>query len=161
MIESLSSSLLVAASSTGASPSPSASATAPDVARFQAALGSPDLSVAAGGIQTGASPSSTAAASSAALAGSEAPPANNGAGDTGSPAVRTLGDAILDGLRSSSNEIARNWQTATDVLKKPDPSIADMLRLQMMFAQSTVQYELLGKTISKTAQNIDHVLRTQ
>ena len=40
-----------------------------------------------------------------------------------------------------------------------EPSIADMLRLQADLVQISVQYEMVGKAVSRTTQNIDTLVR--
>jgi type III secretion protein I len=74
---------------------------------------------------------------------------------------RTLGDAILQGLQSASNDITRAWAGTGEVLNKPDITVSDMLRVQTMLLQSAVQYELVGKAVSKSTQSIENILKTQ
>lgn len=76
-------------------------------------------------------------------------------------APRTLGDAILQGLQSASNDITRAWASTGEVLNKPDITVSDMLRVQTMLLQSAVQYELVGKAVSKSTQSIENILKTQ
>jgi len=74
---------------------------------------------------------------------------------------RTIGDAILQGLQSASNDITRAWAGTGEVLNKPDITVSDMLRVQTMLLQSAVQYELVGKAVSKSTQSIENILKTQ
>jgi type III secretion protein I len=39
------------------------------------------------------------------------------------------------------------------------PAISDMLRLQTELLQVSVQYELVGKAVSRSTQNIDTLVR--
>ncbi len=39
------------------------------------------------------------------------------------------------------------------------PNIGDMLRVQSEMLQVSVQYELVGKAVSRTTQNIDTLVR--
>lgn len=81
---------------------------------------------------------------------------------TGEPsAPRTLGDAILQGLQSASTDITNAWRTTGEVLNKPDITVSDMLRVQTMLLQSSVQYELVGKAVSKSTQSLENILKTQ
>ena len=43
--------------------------------------------------------------------------------------------------------------------RSTEPSIADMLRLQADLVQISVQYEMVGKAVSRTTQNIDTLVR--
>lgn len=80
---------------------------------------------------------------------------------SGPAAPRTLGDAILQGLQSTSNDITSAWRATGEVLNKPDITISDMLRVQTMLLQSSVQYELVGKAVSKSTQSLENILKTQ
>jgi type III secretion protein I len=78
------------------------------------------------------------------------------------PAVpTTLGDAILSGLKSASADISRNWTETASAVSNPMLTTSDMLRLQVTLIQTSVQYELLGKGISRSTQNLDQILKTQ
>ena len=74
---------------------------------------------------------------------------------------RTLGEAILQGLQSASNDINQAWRSTGEVLAKPDITVADVLRVQSMLLQSAVQYELVGKAVSKSTQSLENILKTQ
>ncbi len=80
---------------------------------------------------------------------------------SGPAAPRTLGDAILQGLQSASTDITNAWRATGEVLNKPDITVSDMLRVQTMLLQSSVQYELVGKAVSKSTQSLENILKTQ
>lgn len=46
-------------------------------------------------------------------------------------------------------------------MSQQDLNMSDMLSLQMAVIQTSIQYELLGKGIGKTTQNLDQILKTQ
>jgi type III secretion protein I len=130
-------------------PAISTTANTPDVARFQLALadvpGAGDNGIAvmsqdAASVVVGTRTAST-----------QAEPA----------APRTLGDAILQGLQSASSDITNAWRATGEVLNKPDITVSDMLRVQTMLLQSSVQYELVGKAVSKSTQSLENILKTQ
>ena len=79
----------------------------------------------------------------------------------GPAAPRTLGDTILQGLQSASTDITNAWRATGEVLNKPDITVSDMLRVQTMLLQSSVQYELVGKAVSKSTQSLENILKTQ
>jgi type III secretion protein I len=78
--------------------------------------------------------------------------------DTGAP---TLGNQILSGLRTTAADFSQKWQNIAVGLDKTvtQPNIADMLRLQSELMQVSVQYELVGKAVSRTTQNIDAMVK--
>lgn len=116
---------------------PSAAATE----RFNAIMNGPDM-----GTVTGSPAVQAPLTSPAALA------------DTGSP---TLGNQILSGLRGTVSDFSQKWQNIAVGLDKTvtQPNIADMLRLQSELVQVSVQYELVGKAVARTTQNIDAMVK--
>jgi type III secretion protein I len=76
-------------------------------------------------------------------------------------AKNTLGDAILTGLKSASDDLGQRFSQAQSMLTGPDLSVADAMRLQLSIMQASMQYELINKGVSKMTQNIDQVLKTQ
>lgn len=76
-------------------------------------------------------------------------------------APATLGNQILASLRSTTTEYSEKWQNISGRLDAMSsaPAIADMLRLQADLVQVSVQYELVGKAVSRTTQNIDSLVR--
>ena len=109
-------------------------ARATDVARFQAALqGEPGLQ----------------------------PPTPPSTGHVASSETGTLGDAILSGLKSASDDLGQRFKQAQTLLGNQDLSVADAMRLQLSIMQASMQYELINKGVSKMSQNIDQVLKTQ
>jgi len=76
-------------------------------------------------------------------------------------AVPTLGGQILSGLRSMATDFSGKWQ---DIVHSMDglgtrPAVSDMLRLQTELLQVSVQYELVGKAVARSTQNIDTMVR--
>lgn len=141
--------------SLGSAATASAPAAAPglsDVERFQLAMNMPASTLPAF--------AQAAAPASSSDAGVTVRAAGEGSGDAPN-ARRTVGDAILAGLQSASNDLAQSWSGATAALSQSDLTVADVLRWQQVLLQSSIQYELLGKVISKSTQNLDHVLKTQ
>lgn len=78
--------------------------------------------------------------------------------DTTAP---TLGNQILSSLRSTAADFSQKWQNIAVGLDKTvtQPNIADMLRVQSELVQVSVQYELVGKAVSRTTQNIDAMVK--
>ena len=73
----------------------------------------------------------------------------------------SLGDSIISGLKSASDDIHAKWAHVTEALAGQEITVTDALRLQMSVMQASVQYELISKGISKTVQNLDQTLKTQ
>ena len=88
------------------------------------------------------------------------PGANTVAPTTGSD-KSGLGDAILSGLKSASDDLDQRFTQAQNMLAGPDLGVADAMRLQLSIMQASMQYELINKGVSKMTQNIDQVLKTQ
>lgn len=81
------------------------------------------------------------------------------------PAVggQSVGDSILNGMRSLSNEFRSTWGNAQQMLteKGAEMTLSDMLRMQMQLVQLSFQYELVGKSISRSTQNIESLVKIQ
>jgi len=129
--------------------SPAPSAALSDAARFQLALAA----------APGSDVDNVGAVTSYAAQVSVTQPASAMPGGPAAP--RTLGDAILQGLQSPSTDITSAWRATGEVLNKPDITVSDMLRVQTMLLQSSVQYELVGKAVSKSTQSLENILKTQ
>jgi type III secretion protein I len=76
-------------------------------------------------------------------------------------AVPTLGNQILSGLRSVSNDLSDKWRGLANGLDSigTRPAVSDMLRVQTQLLQVSVQYEMVGKVVSRSTQNIDTLVR--
>ncbi|MFC4160051.1 type III secretion system inner rod subunit SctI [Chitinimonas lacunae] len=85
------------------------------------------------------------------------------AGATATTAPATVGDAILDGLRGVSRDFQQRWQKVDATLSDPAKlvSVTDMLRLQSQMLQLSVQYEMVGKAVSRSTQNIEQLIKIQ
>ena len=73
----------------------------------------------------------------------------------------TLGNQILSALQSASSQYAKAWhdtKTRLDGVTHQE-SISDMLRLQSDMLQMSVQYELVGKAVARSTQNVDTLVR--
>ena len=143
MIESVTT---LTASLNSAAPS-NAAALSSDVERFREALLSAPLS----GTQAASTPASQAAAQAQGMEANQSAVASS----------KTLGDAILNTLQTASTQMQQSWQQAAEVVAGKEINMADMLQLQMTVVQTSIQYELLGKGISKSTQNLDQILKTQ
>jgi type III secretion protein I len=95
-----------------------------------------------------------AAAPGAALANAASAPA---------PALQgqSLGHQILAGLQSASSSYSQRWRDVATGLEHmvKNPTAANMLKVQSEMLQASVQYELLGKAVSRSTQNIDTLVR--
>lgn len=96
-------------------------------------------------------------------AGTEAPAipgAASAAGPSGEPR-RTVGDAILDGMKRMSRDVQDNVEFVQSSLHAASPSAVDLLRIQMHLAVAGVQMQLMGKVASKGPQVIDQCTKLQ
>jgi len=77
------------------------------------------------------------------------------------PSSRTMGDAILSGLRGVSTDMSTKWNAVSQALEAPNLRMNELLRLQLTVSQMSVQYDLVGKAISRSTQNIDQLVKLQ
>jgi type III secretion protein I len=76
----------------------------------------------------------------------------------------TMGDSILNGLQNMSSQFKQQItqiEAGLDSMGSGKASISDLLRLQAGMLQVSVQYELIGKVVSKSTQNLDSLLKLQ
>jgi type III secretion protein I len=74
----------------------------------------------------------------------------------------SLGDRVLAGMQNVSGELQQAWKTVSDkVYGGKAMDAPEMLQLQLQLTQIAVQYELLGKAVSRSTQNIDQLVRIQ
>lgn len=73
----------------------------------------------------------------------------------------TLGGQILSGLRGVATDFSDKWKDVAHSLDGMggQPAVSDMLRLQTELLQVSVQYELVGKAVSRSTQNVDTLVR--
>lgn len=77
------------------------------------------------------------------------------------PTLPSLGGQILSSLQTTAADFSQRWQGIASGLDQmaTTPNIGDMLRVQGEMLQVSVQYELVGKAVSRTTQNIDSLVR--
>ena len=153
MIDSLSAGLLGALRSTVSDPvnAVPGQVASLDVERFRSAI-------------MGSSPGR--AAESAVLLGPAQPGANSfpppvASGSATSSAGPSIGESILSGLRSVSDDTRERYKHITDVLSNPSPSVSDLMGLQFTLLQNSLQFELTSKLITKAPQTIDSIIKAQ
>lgn len=160
MIEQLAAALMPAVATNGpVNDPPVLVAQAGDVERFRAAMISPQTAVAAPELQL---PAVRSALSSGPVdstaAAAVAPVAARQAGVDETPSI---GQSILTGLRSAADDTRDRYKHIAEVLTNPSPSISDLMALQFVVLQNSLQFELTSKLISKAPQTIDTIVKTQ
>lgn len=73
----------------------------------------------------------------------------------------SIGQNILDTMQQLSSDTRARFAKAEEVLSKPEVSMSDLLGLQFTLLQTSVQFEIASKGISKLTQNVESVLKTQ
>lgn len=74
----------------------------------------------------------------------------------------TLGDKILGGLRRTSATLEAQWRNVGAALQGSGAlSVRDMLRLQQDLSTMSIQYELVGKVVTRSTQNIEQLVKLQ
>jgi type III secretion protein I len=93
-------------------------------------------------------------------AAATATPSTSAPAVTGSPSV---GDKIINGMQNVSSEFRETWTRVSDTLRADSPQMGmqEMLSLQLHLTQASVQYDLLGKAVSRSTQNFDQLVRVQ
>lgn len=78
------------------------------------------------------------------------------------PGQRSMGDSILAGMQSMSTEFQQSWSRVNSALGSgQEMTVPDMLRMQMGLAQMSIQYEMVSKAVSRSAQNLDQLVKLQ
>jgi type III secretion system YscI/HrpB-like protein len=77
------------------------------------------------------------------------------------PDSPSIGQTVLGAMQDLSADTRARFAKAEEVLSKPDLTMSDLLTLQFTLLQTSVQFEIASKGISKMAQNVDSVLKTQ
>lgn len=90
-------------------------------------------------------------------------PAPSAVSSAPSPASDGLGDKMLARMSSMGTDFQKSWQNVADVVGGPDKALSmqDMLKAQMHMVKMATEYEVIGKVIGKSTQNIDQMLRMQ
>jgi len=75
----------------------------------------------------------------------------------------SVGDQILNGMQNVSDEFRGHWTRVSEMLRahNPELSMESMLKLQMHLTQASMQYDMLGKAVSRATQNFDQLVRVQ
>lgn len=73
----------------------------------------------------------------------------------------TIGESILSGIKTVSEDSRERVKYITDVLNNPSPSVSDLMSLQFTMLQNSLQFELTSKLISKAPQTLDSILKAQ
>lgn len=138
-----------------------------EIAALSTALAAQALNNSGGGVR--AEPSSLVTERFNAIMNGIQEPGLNGASAVLQPAIAaappeaapTLGSQILSGLRGVAGDFSDKWKDISHSLDGlgAQPAISDMLRLQTELLQVSVQYELVGKAVARSTQNIDTLVR--
>ena len=82
---------------------------------------------------------------------------------TPQPTGNGLGDKMLSRMSSMGDDFQKTWQDVADVVSGPDNTLSmqDMLRAQMHLVRVSTEYEVIGKVIGKSTQNVDQMLHMQ
>ena len=72
------------------------------------------------------------------------------------------GERILAKLQEVSTSAGETWNRMTHFATVAgEPTMAHLLQIQMSAMQASVQFDYLGKIISRSTQNIDQLIKTQ
>lgn len=96
--------------------------------------------------------------------GAEPSKANDilGTGPAAHAAGNTLGDKVLDGMQGLKSGYDSQLEKIQTSLSDVNPmSTKEMFQLQVDLAKLTLQGELINKTVTKSTQNLDTLLKSQ
>jgi type III secretion protein I len=81
---------------------------------------------------------------------------------TGTTGPVSLGDSILSGMQNLSSDFQQSWRAVNTALDSSSMmTMSDMLKLQIGIVQMSIQYDLVGKAISRSTQNLDQLVKMQ
>ena len=108
-------------------------------------------------------PSAVPPAAPAALAPPTLPslPAASSAPVLNGKPAGSLGETILNAMNDLSADTRQRFDQVGQLLAKPDLNMSDLMSLQFTLLQTSVQFEIASKGISKVTQNLDSILKTQ
>ncbi|MEO5672265.1 MAG: type III secretion system inner rod subunit SctI [Ramlibacter sp.] len=72
----------------------------------------------------------------------------------------SLGDKVLTGMQNLSAEFKQSFDWIRGALDG-HLTTNDMLKLQMGITQTSLKYDLVGKAISRSTQNVDQLVKMQ
>lgn len=76
--------------------------------------------------------------------------------------AQSLGDRMLASLQGTSDDFKNAWRTAEGRLQSDQTlEMREMMAMQLQVTQMAVQYDLLGKVVSRSTQNLDQLVRVQ
>ncbi len=79
-----------------------------------------------------------------------------------SAAPQSLGDRLLASLQTASGNYKSSFEEVQSALKSNQSmEMREMMAMQLQITQMSVQYELLGKVVSRSTQNVDQLVRVQ
>lgn len=76
----------------------------------------------------------------------------------------SVGDRILHSIQGVSSDFKNSWETVSKALStnSTEPmGMQEMLKLQLNLVQTSFQYEMVSKVISRSTQNLDQLVRIQ
>lgn len=78
-------------------------------------------------------------------------------------APANLGDAILQKLHAMSGELDEGWKTLTAVGGSADAAVTvpQLMKFQATAMQTSFQFDLVGKVVSKSEQDIEALVKMQ
>ncbi len=85
------------------------------------------------------------------------------AGQAHAPGASTPGDAILRGITRMGGDLRASWHHLHVQAGDLDGSLSarEMFALQWHMVSMSVQFEAIGKGVSKATQNVDQLVRMQ
>ena len=76
----------------------------------------------------------------------------------------SVGDRILNGINNLTTDMKSSWDSVSKAVTANSGdavNMQDLLKLQLHLVQTSFQYEMVGKVISRSTTNLDQLVRIQ
>ncbi|MPM23312.1 hypothetical protein SDC9_69783 [bioreactor metagenome] len=75
----------------------------------------------------------------------------------------SVGDRILNGMHKVSEDFRHSFDSVNKMLDATgnNLNVREMLKLQLQLTQVTFQFDMVGKAVSRSTQNLDQLVRVQ
>lgn len=88
-------------------------------------------------------------------------PSYNAIGSLPKDPISTIGGKILNSLQNVSKEVSTSWQQINSLANQDTFNMTSIVHAQAALITASLEFDLVGKVISKTTQNIDQLIKLQ
>lgn len=73
----------------------------------------------------------------------------------------SLGETLVNTMNDLSADTRQRFEQVGQLLSQPNLTMSDLMSMQFTLLQTSIQFEIASKGISKVTQNLDSILKTQ